>query len=108
MSESVFTVLVLKKENEDLYFELVSARPSTFDMFLEKVLLKIREDLPPGCTPTLKYKNNVSKQYFEMRDNEDVERVLSMPSSFEILVFPKKPHENIVVAKQSIYDIFKT
>ncbi|KAJ1565375.1 hypothetical protein HK096_003153, partial [Nowakowskiella sp. JEL0078] len=91
---TVSVVLVLKNENQDEYFLLESDFPSTFAAFREKVLLKIGEDLPPGFTFTLKYKKNDSHLTFKLRDEEDVKRVLSEPSSFEIFVFPS-PTDNI-------------
>ncbi|KAJ1551140.1 hypothetical protein HK096_002923, partial [Nowakowskiella sp. JEL0078] len=98
-------VLILKKENGELKFQ-VSAVPSSFSTFQGKVFSKIKKDLPPGWKFTLKYKNKVSKQIFKMQDDEDVERVLSEPSSFEILVFPSDTPDNIVaVTKKSIYYI---
>ncbi|KAJ1548895.1 hypothetical protein HK096_001000, partial [Nowakowskiella sp. JEL0078] len=94
---SVSIVLVLKKDDEhdeDENFELDSEFPSTFAAFREKVSLKIEEDLPSGFTFTLKYKKNDSDRTFKLRDNSDVNRVLSESSSYEILVFPKPP-ENV-------------
>ncbi|KAJ1550653.1 hypothetical protein HK096_005740, partial [Nowakowskiella sp. JEL0078] len=85
---TVSVVLILKKENEDVNFRLRTAFPSTLAAFREKILLKIKEDLPPGYTFTLKYKSNPSNQTFELCDDEDFETVLLEPATFEILVFP--------------------
>ncbi|KAJ1558197.1 hypothetical protein HK096_003032 [Nowakowskiella sp. JEL0078] len=92
---TVSVVLVLKKENEDVSFRLRTAFPSTFAAFREKILLKIKEDLPPGYTFTLKYKNKVENQTFELRDDEDFESVLLEPFSVEIHAFPTKISEDI-------------
>ncbi|KAJ1557468.1 hypothetical protein HK096_007128 [Nowakowskiella sp. JEL0078] len=103
---SIPVVLILKKKNEDERFFLQLAFPSTFATFREKISLKIRDDLPPGCTFTLKYKNKVSDLTFKLCDDEDVERMLLEPSSFEILVFPTRTPVNFATAaEQSIYDI---
>ncbi|KAJ1557645.1 hypothetical protein HK096_006104, partial [Nowakowskiella sp. JEL0078] len=100
MSVSVSVVLVLKKENGDEHFMLDSEFPSTFAAFREKVLLKIEQELPPGFTFMLKYKSNHSHQTFKLCDDGDVKRVLSEPSSFEILAFPTKSPENAAESPQ--------
>ncbi|KAJ1558294.1 hypothetical protein HK096_002463, partial [Nowakowskiella sp. JEL0078] len=92
---AVSIVLILKKESEDVNFLLRSVFPSTLAAFRQKVSLKIKEDLPPGCAFTLKYRSKISKLTFKLCDDEDLQRVLSDPSSFEILIFPSKPPENI-------------
>ncbi|KAJ1554230.1 hypothetical protein HK096_004472, partial [Nowakowskiella sp. JEL0078] len=73
---------------------LDSEFPSTFATFRHLICLNIEEDLPPGFTFTLEYKKNDSDRAFRLRNDGDVKRVLSEPSSFEILAFPKSP-ENI-------------
>ncbi|KAJ1568306.1 hypothetical protein HK096_006952, partial [Nowakowskiella sp. JEL0078] len=92
---TVSIVLILKKDDEDENFMLESEFPSTFATFCENVSLKIEKDLPRGCTFTLKYKKKVENQTFRLCDDGDVKRVLSEPSSFEILAFPTKSPENI-------------
>ncbi|KAJ1560248.1 hypothetical protein HK096_009447 [Nowakowskiella sp. JEL0078] len=95
-------VLILKKESgEPKFFRLRTAFLSNFAAFREKVFLKIKEYLPPGYTFTLKYKSKVENQTYELRDDEDFETVLSEPSSFEILAYPK-------ASEHPIYDILLT
>ncbi|KAJ1530114.1 hypothetical protein HK096_008363, partial [Nowakowskiella sp. JEL0078] len=90
----VSIVLILKKENQDLNFLIWIAVPATLAAFDEKISLKIKRALPPGCTFTLKYKKKGSNLIFELCDDEDVAMMLLDPSSFEILAFPTKISEN--------------
>ncbi|KAJ1547335.1 hypothetical protein HK096_003357, partial [Nowakowskiella sp. JEL0078] len=96
MGNSVSIDLVLKKENEEENFVLQSADTSNFASICKKISLKIEQDLPPGYTFTLKYKKKASDRTYKLCDDEDVKRILSEPSSFEILVFPSPP-ENISI-----------
>ncbi|KAJ1560759.1 hypothetical protein HK096_007332 [Nowakowskiella sp. JEL0078] len=96
---SVSIVLILKKDSEDEFFLLNSEFPSNFAAFHEKISLRIEEDLPLGYTFTLKYKKTDSDRTFRLCNDGDVNRVLLEPSSFEILVFPSKPLENISLPK---------
>ncbi|KAJ1563657.1 hypothetical protein HK096_011647, partial [Nowakowskiella sp. JEL0078] len=103
MSVSVSIVLILKKENEDEdeNFMLESEFPSTFAAFRQLVFSTIEKDLSPGCAFTLKYKKTNSDRIFRLCNDIDVKRVLSETSSFEILVYPSKPTENIYLPKNT-------